>query len=93
MTDLVDAVRLLTKEPSLGPALIVRTPEGTYLISPDGSGGNARNHYVISRGQLGLLMWEHNELSDDLADPERAARVAALVAAFRPPGCREPGDG
>jgi hypothetical protein len=86
MTNLVDAVRKLADQPAQGPALIARNPEGLYLVSPDGSGGGPHNKYVISRSQLGTLMWENGILRDNLTDPEQAAKIATLVAAYHPPG-------
>ncbi|MFB9238139.1 hypothetical protein ACFFWC_21715 [Plantactinospora siamensis] len=85
MHDLTDAVKRLAEHTPHGPALIVRTPDGQHLVSPDGSGESPRNQYVISRSQLGSLMWEHGYRREHLTDPQQAAELAALVAAFRPP--------
>jgi hypothetical protein len=57
--DLVDAVRQLANHHVKSPALILRTPEGEYVVSPDGTGGGAHNRFVISRSQLATLMWEN----------------------------------
>jgi hypothetical protein len=89
MTDLIDAVRKLADHPAQGPALIVRTPEDAYLVSPDGSGEGLRNRFVISQSQLGALMRKNGLRREDLADPHMASKVAALVAAFRPPNRRD----
>ncbi|MFC4108272.1 hypothetical protein [Micromonospora zhanjiangensis] len=86
---LVHAVRRLADHHAQGPALIVRTPDGSYLVSADGSGEGPRNRYVISRSQLGSLMRENDLRREHLADPHTAGKVAALVAGFRPPGARE----
>jgi hypothetical protein len=82
----LDAVRQLADYHVKSPALVVQTPEGGYVISPDGVGGDVRNRFVISRSQLGTLMWENRFRREELADPQTAAKLAALVAAFRPPG-------
>lgn len=91
MSDLAEAVRQLADYHVKSPALVVQTPDGGYAISPDGMGGHVRNRYVISRSQLGTLMWENGFRREELADPQAAAKLAALVAAFRPPG-RSGGD-
>jgi hypothetical protein len=88
VSDLADAVRQLADYHVQSPALVVQTPDGEYAISPDGMGGGARNRFVISRSQLGTLMWENGLRREELADPQTAAKLAALVAAFRPPGRR-----
>jgi hypothetical protein len=85
VSDLADAVRLLADHHVKSPALVVQTPGGDYLISADGTGGGAGNRFVISRSQLGTLMWENGFRRDELADPQTAAKVASLVAAFCPP--------
>lgn len=91
---MVDAVKQLADYHAKSPALIVRTPEGGYLISPDGMGEGTQNTFVISRSQLATLMWEHGLRREALADPQTAAKVTALVAAFCPPGpvSRHQGD-
>jgi hypothetical protein len=81
---LVEAVRTLAALPIASPALIVATPDGAYAVSPDGTGGGARNRYVISRGQLNVVLWEHSIAAHELADAQVLARVAALVADYRP---------
>jgi hypothetical protein len=67
----------------------VQTLQGEYEISPDGMGCGARNRLVISRSQLGTLMWENGFRREELADPQTAAKLAAIVAEFRPPGRRK----
>jgi len=87
VSDLAEAVRQLADCHVKSPALVVQTPEGGYVVSPDGSGGGTRNRFMISRSQLGTLMWENGFRREELADPQTAAKLAALVAAFRPSGC------
>lgn len=86
VSDIAEAVRQLADYHVKSLALVVQTPDGEYVISPDGLGGNARNRYVISRSQLGTPMWENGLRREELADPQTAAKLAALVAEFRPPG-------
>jgi hypothetical protein len=81
---LTEVVAQLAAFHSHSPALIVRTPAGGYEISPDGMGGGPDNRYLISRSQLGELMWEHGVKRDDLRDPGVATRIAAVVAEYRP---------
>lgn len=85
VSDLAETVRLLADYHSKSPALVVETPDGEYVISPDGMGGGLQNRFVISRSQLAALMWENGYRREDLAEPEIAAKLAALVAEFRPP--------
>lgn len=89
MSDLAEAVRQLADYHVKSPALVVQRPEGGYVVSPDGSDGGARNRFVISRSQLGTLMWENGLRREELADPQTAAKLAALVAEFRPSGHRD----
>ncbi|MDG4765115.1 hypothetical protein O7632_13560 [Solwaraspora sp. WMMD406] len=90
MSDLADAVRNLAEYHVKSPALVVQAPDGGYLINPDGMGGNTRNRFVISRSQLGTLMWENGLRRKELAEPQAAAKLAAIVAKFRVPPAGSP---
>jgi hypothetical protein len=81
--DLVKAVCELAAFDRRSVALIVQQPLGGYVISVDGTGGGARNAYVISRGQLAELMWEHGLHREDLVDVDVAAHLAGAVSDFR----------
>lgn len=89
MSDLAEAVRRLADCHVKSPALVLQTPEGGYVVSPDGMGGGAQNRFVISPGQLATLMWENGFRREELADPQTAAKLTAIVAEFRPPGRRD----
>ena len=80
--ELVAAVKELASYHVKSPAAIVQLADGDYIVIPYGVPGREIGRYVISRGQLGVLMWEHRFGRRDLADPKEAARLAALVAEY-----------
>lgn len=91
MSDLVGAVRQLAGFHVKSPARIVWTPRGGYVVCPDGTGDGDRNRFVISRSQLGTLMWKNGFRREELTDPHVAGQLAGLVASCQPLG--HEGDG
>ena len=79
MSDLAEALRQLADYHVKSPAYVVRTPDSGYVVSPGGAGWGAPSRCVISRSQLGTLMWESGLRREELADPQTAAQLAAVV--------------
>ena len=75
-------IRILADLPPQGPGLIYRTPHEAYWVSETGITGSPANMYVISRDQLGELMWEAQIRPDDLEDEAKLARLTGLVSAW-----------
>jgi hypothetical protein len=91
MAELTEALCELARLDRRHRALIVLTPTGGYLVDHSGTGAGVENRFVISRPQLAALMWEHQMFRDELTDPDVAARLTALVTAWRatqPQGAR-----
>ncbi len=82
MSSLTDAVRELAACDRRSAAVLVRAPDGEYLVSRDGTGGDVRNAYVVSRSQLAELMHEAGLRRVDLASLGVRRRLAGMVAAF-----------
>jgi len=83
MAELTEALCELARLDRRHLGLIVLTPTGDYLVDLSGTGAGVRNRFVISRRQLGELMWDHQVPRDELTDPDVAARLTALVTAWR----------
>jgi len=65
-------------------ALVVQTPTGGYKVNSEAPSHATEETRVISRSELGQLMWRNGLFREDLADPQIAARLATLVATSRP---------
>jgi hypothetical protein len=83
MAELTEALLELARLDRRSRALIVQIPVGGYLLDHSGTGAGVENKFVISRRQLGELTWEHQIFRDQLSDPDAAARLTALVTAWR----------